>query len=35
MMERINRDAIGVMIGRGGCASLIIAIAVLLIIELI
>jgi len=35
MMERINRDAIGEAIGRIGCCAVVVAVAVLLIIELI
>ena len=34
-MDRINRDAIGEMVGRIGCGSLIVAIALLIIIELL
>lgn len=33
-MERFNRDAIGVMIGRGGCAVLVLAIVLLILLEL-
>jgi hypothetical protein len=34
-MEKINRDAIGGLVGRGGCAALIIAIVALIITALI
>lgn len=34
-MENINKDAIGIMVGRCGCAALIIAIAIALLLLLL
>ena len=34
-MEKFNRDAIGEMIGRGGCLVLIIAVVLLLLLTII